>query len=164
MSDSPERVFTIRHHKPGDRPALLKLLEAAMLETYPDLKHFTRSEMRERVEAEFAHYFALPEKEIWVAEVDGEVGGCLWCMESFHPVTGMSDFFVVNVAIFPDYRGFGLARKLFEEAITSARARGLPCVRLFVNPANDAAYRLYVRMGFLPQTHEMRLDLTGDGS
>lgn len=165
MSDSRQksRVFTIRHHRPGDRPALQALLEAAMKETYPDLQHLTRSDLRERVEAEFAHYFAIPEKEIWIGEVDGEVAGCLWCMESYHPVTGIPDFFVVNVAVFPEYRGYGLARKLFDEAVQSARSRGLPCVRLFVNPANQAAYRLYLDLGFMPQTHEMRLDLGGLG-
>lgn len=165
MSDNQHlnRAFTVRHHLPGDRPALLALLEAAMRETYPDLRLLTRSELRERVEAEFAHYYAIPEKEIWIGEVDGEVAGCLWCMESYHPVTGLPDFFVVNVAVFPAYRGHGLARKLFEEAIQSARARGLPCVRLFVNPANEAAYRLYQSLGFTAQTHEMRLDLRQDG-
>ena len=156
MSGSGQVVFTIRRHLPGDRPALITLLEAAMLETYPDLQNLTRSELRERVEAEFAHYFALPEKEIWIGEVDGDVAGCLWCMESYHPVTGMPDLFVVNVAVFPGFRGHGLASKLFDEAITAARARGIPCVRLFVNPINAAAYRLYENMGFTAQPHEKR--------
>ncbi len=154
--------FAFRRHQKSDRPQLIAFLEMAMLETYPDLLALTRSELRERVEAEFAHYFAMAEKEIWVAEAAGVVVGCLWAMESFHPVTGQADLFVVNVAVAPAFRGRGLARQLFKLAIDTARAKRLRHVRLFVNPSNQDAFRLYEKLGFSTQTHEMRLD-TGAG-
>lgn len=150
----------IRADRPDDRESLLDLLEMAMRETYPDLDLLTRSQFRERLEAEFAHYMGVESRAIWVAEVEGKVAGCLWAMESFHPVTGMPDLFVVNVAIFPDFQGRGLARKLFAEAVDLAKKKRIPVVRLFVNPRNEAAYKLYLQLGFEPQTHEMRLSLT----
>lgn len=149
----------IRADRPDDRLVLQDLLEMAMRETYPDLDLLTRSQFRERLEAEFEHYMGIESRAIWVAEIDGKVAGCLWAMESFHPVTGRPDLFVVNVAIFPDYQGRGLARKLFAEAVALAEERRIPVVRLFVNPRNEAAYKLYLQLGFEPQTHEMRLTL-----
>jgi ribosomal protein S18 acetylase RimI-like enzyme len=164
MSDNDAKVGTVdtidvRLHGPQDKPQLLELLEMAMVETYPDLKLLTRSEMRERVESEFAHYYGLAEKEIWVAAAGTRVAGCLWVMESFHPITGRPDFFVVNVAVRPEFRGKGVGRRLFDATVNEARKRGLPFIRLFVNPANEAAFNLYQRIGFVTQTHEMRLDL-----
>ena len=152
-------TIEVRLHAQTDKNQLLALLEMAMVETYPDLKLLTRSEMRERVESEFAHYYGLAEKEIWVAAAEGTVAACLWVIESFHPVTGRPDFFVVNVAVRPEFRGKGVGRRLFDAAKGEARKRGLPFIRLFVNPANEAAFNLYQRIGFVTQTHEMRLDL-----
>ena len=149
--------IVIRRHQPGDRPRLVELLELSMLETYPDLKPFTRSVLRTRVEAEFAQYYALEEKEIWVAMVAGQVAGCLWVMESFHPVTEIPDLFVVNIAVYPQFQGRGLARRLFAEATSHAHKLGISRLRLFVNPVNQSAYSLYLKLGFEPQTHEMRL-------
>jgi ribosomal protein S18 acetylase RimI-like enzyme len=158
-ADPAVPAVSFRAHRQGDRPHLLDSLEMAMLETYPDLRALPRSELRERVETEFAHYYAMPGKEIWIAEVDGQPAASLWAMESFHPVTARPDFFVVNVAVVPRWRGRGLARRLMGLAIEAARARRISQVRLFVNPANQAAYHLYERLGFSPQTHEMRLEL-----
>ncbi|MBM3267750.1 MAG: GNAT family N-acetyltransferase [Candidatus Sericytochromatia bacterium] len=166
MSADPATVpVAVRRHHESDRPHLLRFLEMAMLETYPDLRALPRSELRERVEAEFAHYFALPDKEIWVAEAQGgQVAGCLWAMASYHPVTGRRDLFIVNVAVAPEFRGLGLARRLFGLAVDAASAAHIPYVRLFVNPANQAAYRLYEELGFAAQTHEMRLEVPGPAS
>lgn len=160
MSADPSVAIAIRGHSCGDRPHLARFLEMAMVETYPDLRDLTRSELRERVEAEVAHYYSMADKLIWVAETGEEVVGCLWAMESFHPVTGLPDLFVVNVAVAPAHRGQGVARRLFACAVEAARSKGIRHVRLFVNPINQDAYRLYTGLGFEPQTHEMRLDVS----
>lgn len=161
MNDaSKSKEVAIRRSRPADRPRLVELLEMSMLETYPDLQGFARSYLRERVEVQFSQYDAIDEKVVWVAEIDGEVAGCLWVMESFHPVTEIPDLFVVNVAIYPAHQGRGVARRLFAKAERHARERGISRLRLFVNPQNESAYGLYLHLGFEPQTHEMRLVLS----
>ncbi|MBI6546799.1 MAG: GNAT family N-acetyltransferase [Cyanobacteria bacterium NC_groundwater_1444_Ag_S-0.65um_54_12] len=149
----------IRQHQSTDRPALLALLELGMKETYPDLCSLPPASLQRRVADEFAHYYGIHSKIIWIADSNSQVAGCLWTMKSFHPVTDLADLFIVNVGVFPAFRKRGLARQLFGTAISYASEHGLARIRLFVNPANISAYRLYEQLGFSPQTHEMCLSL-----
>lgn len=63
-------------------------------------------------------------------------------------VKGRRFFLIANVAVHPDYRRRGIARKLTHEAIEFARRRQSPSVWLHVREDNAAAVQLYRDLGF----------------
>jgi ribosomal-protein-alanine N-acetyltransferase len=56
--------------------------------------------------------------------------------------------YVAELAVAPDYRREGRARRLLAAAFDHLRERGCTRIRLSVHPENDAARRLYESMGF----------------
>ena len=62
---------------------------------------------------------------------------------------GRRFFLIANVAVHPDYRQQGIARRLTERAIDFARQKGTPSTWLHVREENIAAIRLYQNLGFL---------------
>lgn len=81
--------------------------------------------------------------------------GFIW-EESDQPVgltnvirMGNTDRWLIgNVAVLPEYRRRGIARRLVEAAVTYARERGAVSVVLDVVAGNEPAYRLYESLGF----------------
>jgi ribosomal protein S18 acetylase RimI-like enzyme len=61
---------------------------------------------------------------------------------------GRRFFLIANVAVHPDYRRQGIARRLTERAIEFARQKGTPSTWLHVREENNAAVRLYQSLGF----------------
>lgn len=60
--------------------------------------------------------------------------------ESSYPFSGH----VTSLAVYPDYRNFGVARKLMEMCIESLKKFGVRYVTLHVRKSNAAARRLYL--------------------
>jgi len=90
---------------------------------------------------------ADPDSEVFVAERDGVIAGCL------HMVVA-ADFFgrrhahVSVIATSADAEGSGVGRALMAFAEDWARGRQLPLITLNVFAANERARRLYERAGF----------------
>ena len=68
---------------------------------------------------------------------------------------------VVLLAVAPEHRGQGLARKLITACIERARADGADSIGLFTNELMQAAQHLYLSVGFrreseLPRRHGVR--------
>ena len=55
---------------------------------------------------------------------------------------------LVNIAVHPQGRGTGIARRLMEFMVREARARQAEKIFLEVRPSNRPALRLYARLGF----------------
>jgi hypothetical protein len=55
---------------------------------------------------------------------------------------------IANVAVHPDYRRRGMARKMTQQAVAYARQRGSPSVWLHVREENAPAVLLYRNLGF----------------
>jgi ribosomal protein S18 acetylase RimI-like enzyme len=62
---------------------------------------------------------------------------------------------VSNVAVDEKFRRQGIGRQLMEAAITEARGRGAEAMVLNVRPHNEAAIRLYEKLGFQQLDTEM---------
>lgn len=62
---------------------------------------------------------------------------------------GRRFFLIANVAVHPDYRRRGIARRLTEQAIEHVRQRRAPCVWLQVREDNPAAVHLYRSLNFV---------------
>ena len=70
-----------------------------------------------------------------------------------------SEYYVSNVAVFPELRGKGCGRALIETAEEEARAAGLSSVVLDVETDNAAAISLYRVLGFVTRSETPRLRL-----
>jgi ribosomal protein S18 acetylase RimI-like enzyme len=69
------------------------------------------------------------------------------------------EYYVSNVAVFPEFRGNGLGTLLMEAAEKEARTAGLASVVLDVETDNAAAVRLYQGLGFVTTSETPRLRL-----
>ena len=61
-------------------------------------------------------------------------------------------YFIANVAVHPDYRGQGIARKLTDNAIAHVRQHGGRTIYLQVRSENEIAQKLYLTHGFSEMT------------
>lgn len=67
--------------------------------------------------------------------------------EDMHDETDGGEIYLDSLAVFPEYRGKGLARQLLNAAMDAHRDAGKP-FGLLCAPANPDAYKLYLRLGF----------------
>jgi len=103
-----------------------------------DLKCFSAPWNREIYEKEvtendFAHYFIIKTDE----KVIGYVG--LWIV--------LEDAQVTNIAIAPEYRGYGIGEQLFGFALQYLLKQGAKQLSLEVRKSNEIAQNLYKKFG-----------------
>jgi [ribosomal protein S18]-alanine N-acetyltransferase len=55
---------------------------------------------------------------------------------------------ITNIAVSPDFRRQGIARKLMVELLTQAKSRGMTCSTLEVRAGNEPAVKLYEQLGY----------------
>jgi ribosomal protein S18 acetylase RimI-like enzyme len=80
-----------------------------------------------------------------VAEDDGDLVGFL---VGFMSPGEPAEAYIHFAGVHPGYRGTGLARRLYEQFLTAARADGRRVVRAITSPANDGSIRFHRAMGF----------------
>ena len=79
-----------------------------------------------------------------VAEQDGEVQGYVGCQ------TVLDEGYITNVAVSPDFRRRGAARRLIAELIARAKEKGRAFVTLEGRESTAPAIALYAGAGFAP--------------
>jgi DNA-binding MarR family transcriptional regulator/GNAT superfamily N-acetyltransferase len=85
-----------------------------------------------------------PERErVWIAERDGERVGCVFLVKASRRVAKLRLFLVE-----PEARGQGIGRRMVEELIAFARARGYYTIRLWTQSILLAARHIYAEAGF----------------
>jgi DNA-3-methyladenine glycosylase I len=62
--------------------------------------------------------------------------------------TQAGELYLDSLAVLPDYRRQGIARRLLKATKEKADRMGLPCVGLLVDKGNPAGESLYVSVGF----------------
>ena len=98
-----------------------------------------------------------PISRLWGVMKDDQLVGyaCFWLFPD--------EIHLLNIAVHPDARGQGLAQLLIDRVVETAVSDAIPSIWLEVRPSNEAAWRLYRRMGFVvvgsrknyyPDTHE----------
>jgi GNAT superfamily N-acetyltransferase len=114
-----------------------------------------------RIVADFA---ALPDAGSsagWIAELDGERVGCVFCVPAEEEGTAKLRLLLVH----PRGRGHGVGAKLVQTAIKFARAAGYERMVLWTNHPLVAARRIYLASGFRlvgeEPHHSFGLDLVG---
>ena len=80
---------------------------------------------------------------LWLVALDGDtVAGYVGSQS----VMGESD--MMNIAVAPNYRRQGVAQALVEELVRQLAQNGNHCLTLEVRVSNDAAIKLYEKLGF----------------
>ncbi len=96
----------------------------------------------------------------FVWEEDGQAVGLVNVMRM-----GATEHWMIgNVAVLPDYRRRGIARKLVQAAVAYARQRGAHAVILDVLEGNVPAYSLYANLGFEAYSGRAELSYEPDGA
>lgn len=87
-----------------------------------------------------------PETErAWIAEIDGQRLGSVFCVRSDDPGVAKLRLFLVE----PAARGLGLGQRLLGACIDFARATGNHTLRLWTHESHRAACALYEKNGFI---------------
>ena len=102
-----------------------------------------------------------PDNGVFVAEQDGRVTGYVYAaLEplSWKELRGPAGF-IHDVAVEEEARRCGVGTQLVEVAVAWLRERGAPRVILWSAAPNEAAQRLFRRLGFRETMVEMTMEL-----
>ena len=98
-----------------------------------------------RLVADFGSRRDAQREAAWIAELDGERVGCVFCTASDTPDTAQLRLLLVE----PRARGAGVGTRLVDECLRFARRAGYRRIMLWTNDVLLAARRIYQRAGFL---------------
>lgn len=96
---------------------------------------WTADGLAEELDNDQAHFL--------VAEADGQVAGYLGVQEIY------GEGYITNIAVFPQFRGNGIAKQLLISAATGATERQCDFLTLEVRESNTPAITLYEKMGYV---------------
>ena len=96
-----------------------------------------------RIVADYIDHLESTQNAAWVAEVNGERVGCIFCMSKDDDVAQLRTLLVE-----PSARGMGVGSRLVEECIRFARRSGHRQMTLWTNDVLLDARRIYERAGF----------------
>jgi DNA-binding MarR family transcriptional regulator/GNAT superfamily N-acetyltransferase len=139
--DHASEPFVLRPPEPGDfgwvvhRHGVLYAEEYGWNETFESLVA--------RIVADFIDHRDPKREAAWIAEVDGERVGCVFCVKKEETVAQLRILLVE-----PSARGMGIGSRLIEECLRFARRAGYDQIMLWTNDVLVDARRLYERAGF----------------
>jgi DNA-binding MarR family transcriptional regulator/N-acetylglutamate synthase-like GNAT family acetyltransferase len=97
-----------------------------------------------RVVADFGERMHSRGQAAWIAELDGERVGCIFCTASHDPDTAQLRLLLVE----PQSRGAGVGSRLVDECLRFARRSGYRRIMLWTTDVQAEARRIYQRQGF----------------
>ncbi len=121
-----KEMIVIRPMTEDDIPAVAKIEQQSFADPW------TEAGLRES--AENGAFF--------VADADSRILGYMGA------TTVLDEAYVTNVAVLPEYRGFGIGSLLIEEAVAFCEKNGFSFITLEVRESNAAAISVYSKAGF----------------
>lgn len=97
----------------------------------------------------------VEQEQLWVAEIAGALAGMVSITTGEDPEYGHAGWnveedgvMVHRLAVDPEFRGAGIAAALMRKAEEVAAERGIPAVRTDTSVENEAAQRLFLKLGY----------------
>jgi DNA-binding MarR family transcriptional regulator/N-acetylglutamate synthase-like GNAT family acetyltransferase len=99
-----------------------------------------------RIVADYAENHDPAREAAWIAEVDGERVGCVFCVRTDNTDDTVAKLRLLLVE--PSARGLGVGTRLVDECVRFARSAGYQTLELWTNDVLTAARRIYQNAGF----------------
>jgi DNA-binding MarR family transcriptional regulator/GNAT superfamily N-acetyltransferase len=96
-----------------------------------------------RIVADYAEKHDAAKEAVWIAEVDGERAGCVFCVRK-DDATAKLRLLLVE----PSARGKGVGARLVDECVRFATSSGYRTIELWTNSVLTSARRIYESRGF----------------
>jgi DNA-binding MarR family transcriptional regulator/GNAT superfamily N-acetyltransferase len=142
LEDAPRPpAFVLRPLGPGDYGWIIHRHGSIYSQTYG--WDATFESLVARIVADYVDNHDPKRENAWIAEVDGEPVGCVFCVRDDDQTARLRLLLVE-----PGARGLGIGGRLVEECVRFARRAGYERMVLWTNDVLHAARRIYERAGF----------------
>ncbi len=135
------RPYVIRPLRPGDLGWVVQRHGVVYADEYG--WDATLEALVARIVADFVDGYIAGRENAWIAELDGEAAGCVFCVRQ-DDATAQLRILLVD----PKARGLGVGARLVDECIRFARRAGYRRLRLWPNDVLVSAGRIYEAAGF----------------
>jgi GNAT superfamily N-acetyltransferase len=150
--------FYLRHHEPGDMGWIIHQHGLLYHQEYGWDESFEA--LVAQICADFINNYDPQKERCWLAEMQGERVGSIFCVKASEDVAKLRLLLVV-----PKARGLGLGTRLVKECIRFAKRSGYKKLTLWTNDVLVEARKIYEKNGFQlveeEQHHSFGHDLVG---
>lgn len=133
--------FFLRQHEPGDMGWVTHRHGILYAQQYGWDQHFEA--LVAQIVSDFINNYNFARERCWIAEMDGEIVGSVFIVQSSESAAKLRLLLVE-----PKARGLGLGTRLVEECIRFARRSGYQKLMLWTNSVLVEARHIYQKTGF----------------